>query len=152
MEGPGQSRERRVGDAFDAREPRLLRRQPVEAVVPERTRRTLRLVAQPIVMKRDVGEVATDGPEGMHVRMPLLVPVDELDAELERALRLPQEIVFVDLHQLVELLDRRDRRLADTDDADLGGLDQRDRQSRAEHARQRGRRHPAGGSASGDDD
>ena len=38
-------------------------------------------------MKRDVGQVATHGAEGMHVRMPLLAPVDELDAELEGALR-----------------------------------------------------------------
>ena len=57
----------------------------------------------------------------------LLEPVDELDAELERSLRVPQEFVFVDLQQLVELLDCRDRRLAHTDDADLGGLHERDR-------------------------
>ena len=48
--------------------------------------------------------------------------------------------------------DRRDRRLAHSDDADLGGLDQRDRQPRAQHARQRGGGHPAGGSSAGDDD
>ena len=103
-------------------------------------------------MERDVGQVAAHGSEGMHVRLPLLAPVDELDAELEGALRLPQEIVFVDLHQLVELRDRRDRRLAHTDDADLGRFDQRDRQSRPQHARQRGRGHPSGGAASGNDD
>ena len=103
-------------------------------------------------MKRDVGEVAADRAERMHVRMTLLPPIDEFDAELERALRLPQEIVLVDLQQLVELRDRRDRRLTDADDADLGGFDQRDRQSRAEHAGQGGSRHPAGGAASGNDD
>ena len=82
----------------------------------------------------------------------LLPPVDELDAELECALRMPQEIVFVELHQAVELRDRGDRRLADADDADLGGFDQRDGQPRAQDARQRGGRHPAGGAATGDDD
>jgi hypothetical protein len=87
----------------------------------------------------------------MHVGMALLVPVDELDAEFERALRVPQEVVLVDLDQLVELRDRRDRRFTDTDDADLGRLDQRDREPWAEHARQRGRGHPPGGAATGDD-
>src|SRR6187399_1614330 len=115
MERPGEPRQRRVGNAFQAREARLLCRNPVQAVVPKRTRRTLRLFAQPafleeIVMERDIGQVATDGAEGMHIRLPLLEPVDELDAELEGSLRVPQEIVLVDLQQLVELLDGGDRR------------------------------------------
>jgi hypothetical protein len=103
------------------------------------------------MMERNVGEVAAHRPEGMHVGMALLVPVDELDAELERALRLSQEIVLVDLEQLVELRDGGNRRLADADDADLGGFHQRDRQPRAQHTRQRCRRHPSGSPAPGDD-
>ena len=79
----------------------------------------------------------------MHVRMAFLVPVDELDAELESAVRVLQELVFVDAQHAIELRDRRDRRLADTDDADLGGFDERDGQSWAEHARKRRSGHPS---------
>ena len=102
-------------------------------------------------MEGNVGQIAADRTEGMHVFMPLLVPVDELDAELERALRVAQEFVLVDLQQLVELRDGRDRRLAYADDADLGRLDQGYRQPGTQHARQRSGRHPAGGSAAGND-
>jgi hypothetical protein len=103
------------------------------------------------VVKRDVSEVAPHRAERVHVRLALFPPVDELDSQLERSLRVSQEIVFVEPDHPVEGGDRGDRRLAHADDADLGGLDQRDGQSRPHDARQRRRGHPAGGAAARDD-
>ena len=48
--------------------------------------------------------------------------------------------------------DGGNRRLTDPDDADLGGLDQRDREPGSKNLRERGRRHPARGTAAGNDD
>src|SRR3954462_10403919 len=149
MERPRETGERRVRDLFDAREAPIFRREPIEAVVPERTcgaswRGIDSRGVEEVVVKRHVREIPADGTEGVHVGMALLEPVDELDAELEGALRMTQEIVLVDLEQLVEARDRGDRRLTDPDDADLRGLDECDREPRPEHAREGGGRHPSG--------
>src|SRR4051812_7785691 len=125
MKGPCEACKRRVWNAIQSRKFRMLRRDVIQAVIPERTWRSLRLFSQPVMMKRNVGEITSNGTEGMHVRMTLLVPVDEFDAELERSLCLSQEVVFIDAQHLVELRDRWNCRLTDSDDADLGGLDQR---------------------------
>jgi hypothetical protein len=47
--------------------------------------------------------------------MARLEPVDELDAELERAPGRAEERVFVEPERVVEQMDLRDRRLADPD-------------------------------------
>jgi hypothetical protein len=80
-------------------------------------------------------------------------PVDELDAELERALGRGDELVLVDAEHPVESDQRRDGRLADADGADLLGFDQRDLgDAVVEEAREGRRGHPAGGAAADDDD
>ena len=53
-------------------------------------------------------------------------PVVELNAELERALRLPDEFGLIDSQQAIELRKRWDGRFADPDDTDLLGFNQDD--------------------------
>ncbi len=54
------------------------------------------------------------------------VPVIETHAELERRLGARDELVLVDVEHLQGVADRRDRRLADADDRNIGRFDQRD--------------------------
>jgi len=63
-----------------------------------------------------------------------------------------EKFELVQAQRLVELFDRRNRRFADTDDANLFGLDQRDATTRLHDVRQCSGRHPSGRTASGDDD
>jgi hypothetical protein len=102
------------------------------------------------MVERDIGQITAHRTEGVHVRPPFLVPVDEFDAEFERALRLPQEVVLVDFDQPVERGDGGNGGLAHADDADLGRLHQRDVEPRSEHARDGRGRHPAGGAPTRD--
>ena len=62
------------------------------------------------------------------------------------------EFLFIDLAQLVELDERRNRRLAYANRADLIGFDEADIEDLAHRLRQQRRSHPAGGAASGDYD
>jgi hypothetical protein len=79
-------------------------------------------------------------------------PVDELDAELEAAVGGAQEFGLVDAEPDEEIMDLRDRRLADADGADLVGFDQRDRGAVTEETSKGRRRHPASGAAAGNHD
>ena len=88
----------------------------------------------------------------MHIGLAGLQPVDELDAELERAHGFPDELRFVDAEQLVEERQVRHGGLADPDGADLFGFDQSYRMPGAEYLGQRGGTHPAGRAAAHDDD
>ena len=63
----------------------------------------------------------------MEIAVAQPAPVDEFDAELERALGFANEFALVEAERLVEGADRRDRRLADADGADFLGFDQGDR-------------------------
>jgi len=86
-----------------------------------------------------------------------VAPVAELDAELEAALRLPDEVGAVQAQGAVVGADGRQRGFADADGADVGRLHQHDLAGRrAAHLRkalgQRRGRHPAGGAAAHDDD
>lgn len=103
-------------------------------------------------MKRQEPQVAPDRPEAVHVAVAEARPVDELDAELERALRLADELRLLDLEEVVERDEMRDGRLADPDDADLLGLDQSYLELPAEGFAECRRRHPAGTAPADDDD
>src|SRR5205085_11747593 len=88
--------------------------------------RTALPLAQVELVEGDALQVLAERPERMEVAVAELAPVHELDAELERRPGLADEIVLVDSDQRVEAEQGRDGGLADADDADLLGLDQRD--------------------------
>ncbi len=46
-------------------------------------------------MKWDIGEIATNIAEGVHIAMTLAQPVSKLDRQFERALRFANEFIFV---------------------------------------------------------
>jgi hypothetical protein len=80
----------------------------------------------------------------MDVGMAFAPPVDELDAELERALGHPHELVLVEVQQLVILLDGGDGRFADADCTDGVGLQDFDVVEALEQVGEQRCRHPAG--------
>ena len=89
-----------------------------------------------------------EGAERMNVARAGPQPVDELDADLDRAARRAHELGLVDAEPVVEALDMRQRRLADADGADLVAFDQGDVViGRRQQARKARRAHPARGAA-----
>ncbi len=77
-------------------------------------------------MERHAFHVRAEQAERMHVAVAGAVPVGELDAQFEGALRVAQKVVFIDAQHLQEVADRRYRGLAHADSADPGGLDHAD--------------------------
>ncbi len=150
MKGVDDTRERRALDRSHAREAVLARGLVVEAVIPQRTTAPQQVFVQPVVVEGDVGQVLADRAEGMHVGVAAFVPVGELDAELEGAVRVAQEVVFVEAQHLVEQVDGRNGRLAHADDADLIRFHHGDREARPEYLGKRGGAHPARGAATDD--
>ena len=86
----------------------------------------------------------------MNVALADLAPVLEGDAELERGGGGAHELLLVDAEQAMKYADRRDRRLTDSDGADLIRLDQHDVEDSMELVRHRRGGEPAGGAAAGD--
>jgi len=70
-------------------------------------------------------DIISKGAKPMDIGVTLLSPVDEFDAELERALGFADEFDLVDANKRVMSLDVRNGRFADPDDADVVRLDQR---------------------------
>ncbi len=68
-------------------------------------------------------DLAPGGAELVHVEVADPAPVAEIDPELEAALGRLDEFALVDPQEAVELLERRDRRLAHPDDADRLAFD-----------------------------
>ncbi len=108
--------------------------------------------AQPIMMERQQPDIAADVAKGVHVALAGCTPIDKFDAEFVRPLCRAQKRVLVQPERVVEQPDLGDRRLAHADRADLLGFDQVDFEADLQKARERGRRHPTGGAAAGNDD
>ena len=108
-------------------------------------------------MQPEVMECAGPGglaihAEGVDVTVARYAPVLEQDAELEGRCRRSHELLLVDAQQFVKRADRRDRRLTHADGADLLRLHERDVEDAVELMGQSSRGHPAGRTASGNDD
>jgi hypothetical protein len=101
-------------------------------------------------MKRLPDQQRADA-ETVDVAVARATPLDELDAQLERALGAAQELVLIQFQRLVEHADVRDGGFADTDDADLIAFDQTDLVLVAEQGGKGRRGHPAGGAAADHD-
>ena len=71
-------------------------------------------------------------------------PVFELDGELDRRLGLADELALIETEGGIDLLDGRNRGLANTDNANVVRFNQLDIDLAAKNAAQHGRCHPAG--------
>src|ERR1700738_5005206 len=93
-----------------------------------------------------------DGAEAMDVAIAGTAPVHELDAELEGAAHLADELDLIDLQHAVEQLQVRYGGFAHADGADLLGFDEPNGAFAPQHFRQGGGRHPPRGTAADDED
>ena len=82
----------------------------------------------------------------------LLGPVNELDAQLEGALGMAQEIILIKTKALIKQLDRGDGGFTNADHADVLGFNQADPAIAAQGIDQSRRRHPSGGAAADNSD
>src|SRR5687768_8938928 len=106
---------------------------------------------QPQLVKLDRLRIQAELAKGMDVAIAQALPIDELDAELERALRVADELVFIEAQQRIERQQRRNRRFANTDRADLLRFDQPYGYAGVlDQTRQPRRAHPSGSTAAYD--
>src|SRR5205807_2471243 len=107
----------------------------------------------PIMVRRDSLDEFAIVAEAMEMAVADCTPVDELDPQLEAALGRAHELAFVDPQETVEDLHQRDSGFANSDNSDFFGLDKPhpDLACR-EQPRERGCRHPPGGSPADDQD
>jgi len=71
------------------------------------------------VVERDLVDRRAIGAEGVKIGVALRPPIAEFDAELERRLGFPNEVVLVDAQKRVEGADRWNGGFADADGSDL---------------------------------
>jgi hypothetical protein len=109
-------------------------------------------LAQPEMVEGQTVQVGTEFAEAVHVTVADGAPVDELDAQLERALGGAHELCFVDTEDGIEGGQMRNAGLADSDNADVVGFDQPDAVVALEDARHGRGGHPARGAAADDHD
>ncbi|EGF91605.1 hypothetical protein ABI_30220 [Asticcacaulis biprosthecium C19] len=106
----------------------------------------------------EVGEghavgIDADGAERVEIGMSHPAPVDELDTQLETGIGLADELILVEAEQVIVHPDHRDGGFTDPDRADLFRFDQGDGVVlRTQDAREAGGRHPAGRTATDNDD
>lgn len=108
--------------------------------------------AQPELAERNQPDAAPDLAEAVDVAMAGTQPVAELDSKLEGRVSAPQELGLVEAKADDQIVNLRDRRLADTNRADRVGFDQGDGRAIAEEASEDGRGRPSCRPAAGDDD
>ena len=97
-----------------------------QAVIPEGGLVAREPLLEPVVVKSHAIHVLAIGTERMHVGVPDPQPVDELDAELERRIRMAHEIGFVEAEAPVEVVYGGNRGFADTDSSDRLRFDEPD--------------------------
>src|SRR5690606_11571052 len=115
-------------------------------------RLALERLSHPMLVKRHAADARAIGTEGMDIAIADTRPVDELDAELERRLRLRHQVAFVEPQAPLEEANVRQRRLADADGTDFFGFDPTTAPKPGlERSGERGRRRPARGPAAHDD-
>ncbi len=104
---------------------------------------------EPALVEVVIADRLADDAERMKVRIAALMPADELDAQLVGAVGGADEFLLVDAEPLDESDERRHRRLANTDRAELLGLHQLDLAKLALEvmAKHRGREPPGGAAA-----
>ncbi len=82
---------------------------------------------EPVLMEGQHAVVMANAAKAVDVAVADAAPVDEFDAELERALRLLDELDLIDFEDLIEQLQVRNRRLADAHRTDRFRFDQSNR-------------------------
>ena len=97
-----------------------------QAVVIEVNRLTAGPQSMPGMEERAPVDGCAERSERMPVGMADDLPVDELDAELVRGLRMTDEVGFIDAEKAQHVQDRWNGRLTDADRADIGRLDDAD--------------------------
>src|SRR5690606_4002407 len=93
-------------------------RENLQVVALERRRFARFRVAQPVVMEVQAFHGNPERSECVEIALTRPPPIDELDTELEGRVRGPNEVVFVQIEQSVEVQNVRDGRLADPDGPD----------------------------------
>ena len=129
-------------------EPTVLGRHDRERVFVEPRRISEALQPEPEVVEGYLVDDGAEVAERMDVAVAYPPPIAKLDAQLERRLGRLHQFGLADVQRGVEGADMRERRLTDTDDADLFGFDEPNRNGKAlELVGKRRGRHPTGRAA-----